>query len=181
MASRRKAPPVVLSELLSSPCIAGIEESASRQEVRRLSLPFPSPLISADAHSVTIEQTTASDLAPRENLSSIPRDKLSPPPTDKLTVGPPDKLTAGEQSHDLAPFPPVKLTVVPPVKLTGDPPDALLYRTLDGAIVSSKCIRRYSAVQEGHKASEHLVYTTMWKMSGLANDREEFREALLGF
>ena len=153
MASRRKAPPVVLSELLSSPCIAGIEESASRQEVRRLSLPFPSPLISADAHSVTIEQTTASDLAPRENLSSIPRDKLSPPPTDKLTVGPPDKLTAGEQSHDLAPF--------PPVKLTGDQPDALLYRTLDGAIVSSKCIRRYSAVQEGHTASEHLVYTTM--------------------
>src|SRR5690242_17085298 len=44
MASRKKAPPtVVLSELLSSPCIAGIEDTAFRAHISVAVTPSPAP------------------------------------------------------------------------------------------------------------------------------------------
>lgn len=54
-----------------------------------------------------------------------------------------------------------------------------LYLRLDGGIVDGRCIRPYGNAQSAHTASEHLVYTTMWKMLGAARQDAPSREGLL--
>src|SRR5579872_2797900 len=102
--------------------------------------------------------------APPVNLPADSPDSLTAIPTDNLTVEAPDILIAAPT----------------PVNLSPPPPDGLLYTTLNGTVVDSRCIRTYATVQEAHTPSEHLVYTTMWKMSGSIEEKAATsREALL--
>ena len=50
---------------------------------------------------------------------------------------------------------------------------------LGGLVVDARCIRPYDNLQAAHTPSEHLVYTTMWKMLA-GNDAEgPSREGIL--
>jgi hypothetical protein len=108
-----------------------------------------------------LEETLASMFHREE---TVPGDKLAPQSPDKLAPTPPAKL-AGT---------PVKLTGVPADNMAG-----LLYRTMDGLVVDAKCIRPFEAAQNGHTHSEHLVYTTMWRMLGGAGATTDSREGIL--
>jgi hypothetical protein len=54
-----------------------------------------------------------------------------------------------------------------------------LYLTLDGTTVDARCVHPYDNVQSAHTPSEHLVYTTMWKMLGSREDDGPSREGVL--
>lgn len=58
-------------------------------------------------------------------------------------------------------------------------PVGAAYQTLDGTVVNGDCIHPYDTVQHAHTASEHLVYTTMWKLLGSRDDEGSSREGKL--
>lgn len=122
---------------------------------------------------------TEANLTPAQ--TTPPRDNLTPPllkqpprlESPLLPDGPAspgDNLTTGQLS-------------VPDAKLASGqnqlPLSGPLYQTLDGTVVNPDCIRPYDNVQQAHTASEHLVYTTMWKLLGTRDDEGTSREGKL--
>lgn len=103
---------------------------------------------------------------------------------------PPDKLTGGLQpeapeipcpSNEIESHPPDTLPPAAPAPSSSEPPVNLsgAYRALDGTLVDSRYIRAYRFVQDAHTASEHLVYTAMYKMAGEAASSGNCREAII--
>lgn len=120
-------------------------------------------------------------VAPIARLVTAPAPalvNLTGAPTDNLTVvtsgslGSATKFTSSPAAPGNLPVPVASIT--PPDNLTGP-----TFETLDGLIVDAKCIRLYQNVQSAHTASEHLVYTTMWKLLGSREDDGPSREGLL--
>jgi hypothetical protein len=121
---------------------------------------------------------------PPDSLNLVERGKESGEPPDILTGGSPDKMsvaTADDLGMSDALLPDMlvaassgQLVLTPPDKLTGP-----LYQTLSGTLVDALCIHTYDNAQNAHTASEHMVYTTMWKMLGTADDQNPTREGLL--
>src|SRR6516164_3834878 len=94
MGSRKKPPPVVLSELLSSPCIAGIETTASPTDVCVLPFSsFPVELV----QSISTAVPAQSNSVPQDNLSHVPKDNLTPTPQASLAYTPSAKLAVPPQ------------------------------------------------------------------------------------
>lgn len=139
---------------------------------------------------------------PTANLTGggTSNDDAIPCPPSEIQSDPPDTLASDiKTSKVTAPVnmsgaPPARLRIVPPANLTAPPPDTLTagppdtlraapvtgaYQALDGALVDSKYIRSYRFVQDAHTASEHIVYTTMYKMAGGGSADGSSREAII--
>lgn len=103
-----------------------------------------------------------------------PEAKLSPGQCSEcLPVASGDKLTRGQVEPGDQDGPGDKLTRADAL------PTGPLYQTLDGTVVTGDCIHPYDTVQHAHTASEHLVYTTMWKLLGSRDDEGSSREGKL--
>ena len=182
MASRKKAPPtVVLSELLSSPCIAGIEVSAFAGQI---SIPTTSAAISDRYDSNAINPETGTPFikegvpdtgTPEMDLDTFQMSDgqiQTGPDSEKATdfdnrfsrigIGVPDTITGVPVSETGA------LDTRAPITETRVPENLIARAFSEGleyVVTRRQKLIPARTVQLGHTQGEQLVYETLWRLA----------------
>jgi hypothetical protein len=160
-------PPDILSEeMMPSPpdILTGAKQS-----------PQPDILSGVKQSLPPVNLTSNTSPGNRPDASTTTINASAPAPPPDTSVSEPRAASATYEPYKFPTPPSVQLAAVaPPDTLTGP-----LFETLDGLIVDAKCIRIYDNVQSAHTPSEHLVYTTMWKMLGSREDDGPNRDGIL--
>ena len=173
--------PYTVDELVNSPTMKGLVSFLEVKPGPRIvafpdNLSAPDKLSSADTlppPQATLPLVSPEVIAPKQDPE--PPDNLTggPHPTEIGNLSGPDSLSAPDS---LGPF---NTKLSSPDKLSSHDILLPMYRDLDGTPVEARYTRLRNQVQDGHTASEHLIYKALWNEAAKHDPRREFKDAVI--